>query len=125
MKKLLTIAAFIIATTSSQLLSSEPPEEAASILNELLQATESGEYAAFQAPGNQAFKEGITEEMFSQVSSQMQPVLEGGYDTTYLSDLNQQGFKIYLWKLIPKTGNDEFLLKLTLEGDEAAGFWIQ
>ncbi|MFM8717741.1 MAG: hypothetical protein ACKOF3_13305 [Spartobacteria bacterium] len=118
-----TVAALIIS--SALAFAEEAPQAASDVLKTLLAATESGDYPAFQRPGDAAFQAGITKAMFSQVSQQLAPMLKAGYDLSFLTSLTQQGNEVYLWKISPKTGQDQFVAKLVLKNGKATGFWIQ
>jgi len=51
--------------------------------------------------------------------------MKGGYEVSFLTSLTQQGFDVYLWKITPKTGTDQFVVKLALKDGKVVGFWIQ
>jgi hypothetical protein len=118
-----TVAAIIMTATVA--FAEEAPQDANSIVKTLLTATESGNYSEFQQQGDPAFQAGITKDMFSKVSEQLAPVLKGGYDLSFLTSLTQQGYNVYLWKITPKTGKDQFVAKLVVKNGKASGFWIQ
>ena len=118
-----TIAAILMTATIA--FAEEAPQNADSIVKTLLAATESGNFAEFQQQGDAAFQAGITKDMFSKVSQQLAPALKGGYDLSFLTSLTQQGYDVYLWKITPNTGKDQFVAKLVLKNGKASGFWIQ
>lgn len=122
--KILPTLTFLLVAAWSPLLGEVPPaaEEAC---RTLMEATESGDFAKFQSVGDAEFREGITEEAFARVSDQMVPVLKPGYTTEFLTELVQQGQKVYLWKITPKAGDNQFIAKVVMNGDEVTGFWIQ
>ena len=124
MKPLLRFALALVLMTSAAVASDSPPAEAQRMFTALITAIEKSDYPAFQREGNPAFQAGITPQVFSSVSSQLAPVLKGGYDTTFLTELKQKGLQVFLWKIAPKSGGDQFVGKLVIEGDKAAGFWI-
>lgn len=111
--------------TATVAFAEEAPQDANSIVKILVTATESGNYSEFQQPGDAAFQAGITKEMFNKVSQQLAPALKGGYDLSFLTSLTQQGYDVYLWKITPNTGKDQFVAKLVLKNGKASGFWIQ
>ena len=111
--------------TATIAFAEEAPQNADSIVKTLLAATESGNFAEFQQQGDAAFQAGITKDMFSKVSQQLAPALKGGYDLSFLTSLTQQGYDVYLWKITPNTGKDQFVAKLVLKNGKASGFWIQ
>ena len=92
-----TLVAIIMSAALA--FAEEAPKVADSVVKVLLTATESGNYSDFQQSGDVAFQAGITKEMFSKVSQQLAPVLKGGYELSFLTTLNQQGFDVYLWKI--------------------------
>lgn len=118
-----TVAA--IALSAACALAEEAPQAASDVLKTLIEATESANYTAFQQPGNAAFQAGITKDIFSKAVQQLAPMLKGGYDLSFLTSLSQQGNEVYLWKITPKTGQDQFVAKLVLKNGKASGFWIQ
>lgn len=124
MKVILAILTTIMISTSFA-FSQDPPSEATSVFNALMTATVGDNYIAFQQPGDAAFKSGITEEMFQKVAQQLAPILKDGYESTFLTAMKQQGFDVYVWKITPKTGSDQFLARLVLKEGKASGFWIQ
>ena len=75
--------------------------------------------------GADAFKTGITKEIFEGVSKQMAPRIKKGYTVFYLGELKQQGMSVYLWKLVYKDGENDTLAKLVLTGDKVAGVLFQ
>jgi len=117
----LAVVALMISTASA---SENPPAEAQRMFTTLLTAVAKGDYPAFQKEGTPAFQAGITAQVFETVSAQLAPLLSTGYETTFLTELKQKGLQVFLWKVTPKSGGDQFVAKLVIEGDRAAGFWI-
>ena len=89
-----------------------------------LAAISSGDYAAFVADGDMAFK-GIKKEQFDKVADQIGPRLKAGYEATYLGELNQGGYKVTLWRLRFSTGDDDSLATLSLKDGKVGGYWIK
>ncbi|MCX6993527.1 MAG: hypothetical protein NT011_10345 [Kiritimatiellaeota bacterium] len=106
-------------------MAANPDEPVRPVLDKLLKAVEANDYKSFVADGTDAFKTGITKQMFESVSKQMLPRMKKGYTCFYLGDLKQQGMSVYLWKLVYKDGENDTLAKLVLTGDKVAGFWLQ
>jgi hypothetical protein len=117
---LLALLPFIGAAVAADL----PPENASRMLKVLLTATADGDYESFQKEGTPAFQSGITKQVFSTVSAQLSPLLKPGYDAQFLTALRQSNLDVYLWKITPKSGKDQFVAKLVVEDGKAAGFWI-
>lgn len=59
--------------------------------------------------------------MFEGVSKQLSSRMGQGYTTTYFGDLKQIHYQIYLWKLSFEDGGDEFVIRMTIDGDKVAG----
>lgn len=95
------------------------------ILEKLLNAVEANDYDSFVADGTDAVKAALTRQMLTDVSKQLSPRMKGGYEKTYLGNLNQQGCKVYLWKLVFKEGGDDTLAKLAFMEGKIAGFLLQ
>ena len=100
--------------------------EAETILNKLLSAVQNDNYPEFIADSTPEVKARLTKEMLAKVSEQLAPRMNKGYSKTYLGELNQQGYQVYLWKLTFTEGGDDILAKLVLGQDhKVAGFWFQ
>lgn len=113
-----------LAVHFATLSAAEPPPAAAALNAQLLAAIASGDVVAFQENGNDAFRSGMTKPMFETVSAQLAPIFKDGYESEFLTSLKQRKLDVYLWKITPKTGNDQFVAKLVLEDGKVAGFWI-
>jgi hypothetical protein len=103
----------------------QEPKSARQLLDKILKATEDNDYASFVAEGDAGFKAGITPQMLEGVSAQVSLRMKKGYECAYLGELNQQGFKFYLWKLSFKDGGDDVLAKLALKDGRISGAWLQ
>jgi|GEM_PF-681365 len=96
------------------------------LLHKLLKAVEANDYESFAADITDAFKSGLTKQMFEGVSNQASPRLKMGYTCLFLGELNQQGCQVYLWKLVFKDGgNDGFAKLVVLKDGKVAGFLLQ
>ncbi|MDV2997793.1 MAG: hypothetical protein N4J56_007498 [Chroococcidiopsis sp. SAG 2025] len=102
----------------------QPKKSVPTIFTFLMAAIEENNYGNFVAQGNVAFKQGITKEMFTQVSAQLAPRMKKGYSPVFLGELKQQGYQVYLWKLTFLDGGDDFLARLSLKDGEVGGFLI-
>lgn len=109
------------------------PARPLSLCNTFLKATISGDFAAFK---NECIKEGDgqmklfsaqpgTKEMFRRASETISPACRQGYELDYLTTMNQQGSEVFLWKLVPRAGQNQFLVRLTLTGGKVSGFFFQ
>lgn len=93
--------------------------------SQLLSALTQQNYAQFTADGNEQFKAMISEPQFNAVAGQLNKRLTAGYQAQYLTQLNQQGHEVHLWKISFKDQGDDHLTKLALKDGKVAGFWIQ
>lgn len=119
------LACVCLVWSASVGMAANPDEPVRPVLDKLLKAVEANDYKSFVADGTDAFKTGITKQIFESVSKQMVPRMKKGYTCFYLGDLKQQGCSVYLWKLVYKDGENDTLAKLVLTGDKVAGFWLQ
>jgi hypothetical protein len=104
--------------------SNQPEQSVQRTFTSLINAVEQNNYTQFISQGNAAFKEGITKQTFTQVSGQLAPRIKKGYSAVFLGNLNQQGYKVYLWKLTFFDGGDDVLARLSLKDGKIGGFWL-
>ncbi len=104
--------------------STHPSENTVACLQTILEATKTGNYEQFLTVGDADYKTGISKEMFDAVSSQLAPRMKEGYDIAYFGNLKQMEYEIYLWKLSFADGGDEFVARMTVNGDKVAGILI-
>ncbi|AFY42994.1 hypothetical protein [Nostoc sp. PCC 7107] len=102
----------------------QPEQSVQKTFTSLINAIEEKNYNKFISQGNAAFKEGITQQSFTQVSEQLAPRLKKGYSAVFVTKLNQQGYQVYLWKLTFKDGSDDILARLSLKAGKVGGFWL-
>ena len=111
----------------------ESPPRPLSLAKTLLQTTIDGDFTGFKngckKEGDAQMKLVVTQpsakDMFLKASASIGPLCKKGYELEYLTAMNQQGSEVYLWKLIPKLGQSQFLVRLTLNGGKIAGFFFQ
>ncbi|MFS8117283.1 MAG: hypothetical protein ACMG55_02155 [Microcoleus sp.] len=101
-----------------------PPQNAIDCLQVILDATASKNYELFTTVGDAAYKAGITQEMFDDVSEHLGSRLQNGYSITYFGDLKQGDDSIYLWKLSFADGGDDFVARMAMNADKVAGIFI-
>lgn len=100
-------------------------EKREEILVQLMGAISKNDYKAFVANGTSDFKSAITKKSFASVTSQVGELISAGYTSEYLTELNQQGVKVHLWKISYKTSNENTLAKLVMTNGKVVGFWLQ
>ena len=106
-------------------MAANPGEEVRPVLDKLLKAVEMNDYDSFVADGTDAFKTGITKQIFDGVSNQASPRLKKGCTCLFLGELKQQGCQVYLWKLVFKDGGDDGFAKLAIKDGKVAGLLLQ
>ena len=111
-----------------------PPGDALALCRTLLDATIRGDYAVFKrqcetrgdANMRSVASAPDTEMTFRKAARVLAKPCWSGYDLQYLGELSQSGgHQIFLWKLAPSAGRDEFLIRLTLRDGQLAGFFFQ
>jgi len=122
-KILIVIACSLLA--AAFLRAEQAPSFATASLETLVAAIVANDYQSFTALGDKDFSEGISADALAGVSSRLAPIFQGGYEVDYLTSLQQQGFKVHVWKLTPKQGSNEFLARLVEKDGKISGFWIQ
>ena len=122
--KITALAALLLlaATLPGQAQAPALPE---TMMTKLMKAVEENDYAAFVEDGIPEFKAGVTPQILEGVSLQIADRMKEGYTCTYLAELKQREFKVYLWKVTFTDGGDDALVKLVVRDDLVAGFWIQ
>jgi len=109
------------------------PGRPLSLCKTLLQAAIDGNFGFFRS---ECFKEGDSDmklalaraeskEAFQRASETIAPLCREGYELQYLAEMGQQGSDIYLWKLIPAAGQNQFLVRLALKNGKISGFFFQ
>jgi len=94
-------------------------------MENMLSAIQSNSLAAFVSSGDPVFKAGITEEIFDNISESLGSRLKQGYTAKFLTQLNQQGFTVYLWKLEFKDASDDVLVSTAIKDGNVSGFWLR
>jgi hypothetical protein len=115
------IAAAVLTTVCAY---ADPDQPTQSIFKNLMAATVSNNYDGFTAECDAAMKAAVTKPMFEGVSKQIEPRAKQGYDSQYLGEMNQHGYKVYLWRLRFKDGKDDVLATLSVKDGKAGGFYL-
>lgn len=103
----------------------QAPEHADQVCSDMIDAVFTGNYQVFLSRGTDAFRDGISHIAFQEVHSQLSTHLGMGYDRVYWGSLRQGTFDVFCWKMTFDDGSDDRFIRLTMDGDEAAGFLIQ
>src|SRR5438045_1121687 len=76
---------------TKQVQANQPEQSVQRTFLNLISAIEENNYTKFISQGNDAFKEAITKQIFTQVNRQLSPRIKKGYSAVFLGKLNQQG----------------------------------
>ena len=121
-KFMLIAAAAVLPTVSAY---AEPDQATQVIFKNLMAATVSNNYDGFIADCDATMKAALSKRMLARVSSELAPRAKQGYETHYLGELNQHGYKVHLWRLIFKDGGDDALATLGVKDGKAEKFLLQ
>jgi hypothetical protein len=103
----------------------QDPAAAGLLLQKMLLAETSKDYGSFAADGTDQLKAALTATQFDAVANLMNPRLLAGYVTTFLGDLNQRGFEVYLYRLRFKDGGDDVLATLSVKDAKVGGIYFK
>ena len=109
----------------AQAQASQAPPAIEAAFKSMLAGLQSGSLSDFVAPGDAAFQSGMNQAMLENVRSRMAPRMNGGYTSTFLGTLIQEGYTIYLWKLSFKDGLDDRLVQVAVRDGKVAGFVLR
>jgi hypothetical protein len=121
--KFMLIAAAAVLTTGSAY--AEPDQTTQAIFKSLMAATVSNNYDGFIAECDATMKAKLSKRMLQRVSKELEPRAKQGYETQYLGELNQHGYKVHLWRLSFKDGGDDVLATLSVKDGKARNFLLQ
>ena len=122
--KIKSLLLITILTGCSFANATEAPADAQAESSKLLTAISSGDYVAFVADGDTAFK-GLKKEQFDAVAAQIGPRLKAGCEASYLGELSQRGYRVTLWRLRFASGGDDLLATLSLKDGKIGGYWMK
>jgi hypothetical protein len=103
----------------------QAPAQLETTMKSMLAAIQSKSLADFVAGGDASFRSGMTQPMLDGVSAQLGPRLSQGYTASFLGSLNQEGFTVYLWKVVFKDGKDDRLVTMAVRDGKVAGFFLR
>jgi hypothetical protein len=117
------LALFIAA--SAQGTWAQVPENINATLKKMLAATESRSRDAFVAQGDASFQADITPAKFNEFSAEFAPRLKQGYRTTFVTQSQQEGYVVYVWKLEFKDGRDDWRISIAVKDGKVGGFALE
>ena len=99
--------------------------QAEKIFNSLIAAQTAKDYDAFVADADDNLKAALTKTQFDASSNLMIKRTSGGYDSTFLGELNQHGYQVFLYRLHFKDGGDDILGTMSLKDDKVGGIYFK
>ncbi len=123
----LAIVATLVAILagSAQAQPAKPDPAVQKTFEKLLTAIEANDREAFVADATDAVEQSITPQVMESLNQQVGHRLKQGYQATYLCVLKQHGYECHLWKLSFKDEGDDLVVRLVLEDNKVAGFFLQ
>ena len=115
------VVALLWSITPAQ---AEPDPTVQAIFKNLMAAVVADDHDKFLVDCNDVMKEMLTPEKLTSVSGQIAPRAKGGYASDYLSELNQRGYTVHLWRLRFKDGGDDILATLSMKDGKVGGFFL-
>jgi hypothetical protein len=79
----------------------------------LINTVRDEDYAAFISQGTEEHR-ATSKASFQQATRQFSARLKHGYDLTYLADLKKGNDMDHIWKLTPKDGSDDIIVRLIM-----------
>ena len=121
----LMAAVLLSLSAAPSAVAAEAPAAVEADMKAMLSAIEANSLDAFVARGDAAFKSGMTRQMLEAVSRQLAARLKESYHATFLGQLSQQGYTVYLWKLSFDDKKDDHLVRMAVKDGKVGGFWVQ
>jgi maltoporin len=122
------IRAFAVALSwalAAPVAFAQAPQQIETTMKNMLAAVQAKSLQNFIAAGDASFKQGMTQEMLDGVNAQLAPRLNEGYTSTFIGSLNQQGYIVYLWKVVFKDGKDDRLITMAVKDGKVGGFFLR
>lgn len=115
----------VILITSAQAMAQAAPPHYDDVLKQMLEAIRSNSYEQFTARGDDRFKAGFTNKMFTDWNKSIGKRLQQGYTTTFLTTMKQRDYVVYVFKLSFKDQKDDVLISLFVSNGKISGFVSQ
>ncbi len=107
MKRILCSLLFVVATTLG--LHAGDDVGARVILDKLIAATAAKDYEAFVAPGTTQFQAALSKTQFEASATVLNPLFAKEHEISFLGELNQHGYEVYLYRVHFKDSSDDLL----------------
>jgi len=123
--KILIVLLAVTLTLSSGVFAADADATQRATFDRLIHAIQANDRDAFLKDASEEVKKGITPDVLSSVSHNMAPHLAKGFDSAYLTRLNQKGCTVDLWKLTFKDGSDDSAIRVVTQDGKLVGFFIE
>ena len=102
----------------------EPDQPTQTAFTNMIAALVADNYNAYIAEWTPEMKTNanLSQPNFDHLSQMMAPRTKQGYDTQYLGELDQHGYKVHLWSLRFKDGSDDVLTTLCMKDGKVGSF---
>lgn len=104
---------------------SPPPDRVLEIYSDMMTAVQHGNYQVFLSRGNETFRSEVSSLAFQNVHTQVARQMETGYQSIYWGELRQGTYRVFCWKVVFNDGSDDLFVRLTMDGNRAAGILFQ
>jgi len=95
------------------------------LFNQMVAAQDTKDYDAFVAHGDAQLKAGLSRTQFEASSDALKANQAGGTrEVTYLGELDQKGYQVFLFRVRFKSGDMLASMTLNKQG-EVAGIWFK
>ena len=121
----LIFSVILLLGLASHVAFAQAPLPVETTMKNMLSAIQSESLSDFVASGDSAFQSGMTQQMLDSISQSLSHRLKQGYAAKFLTELSQQGFMIYLWKLEFKDNNDDVLATMAVKDGKVSAFWLR
>lgn len=126
MNRFALTALILLSVFSSLLLADTKAKPSIEVLlHSQISAIASNDYQQFLEHTDSNFRKAISAEQFEILSRSLSSRFKGGYQPEYLGVLNQEGFKVHLWKVVSSSSESDSLIKMAMGQNQIAGFWIE
>ncbi len=113
------LLAFLFLAALSLRAPAEDDAQARTLFDKLIAAQDQDDYDAFVADADDGLRAALTKTQFDASSAIMQGKAKNGREITFLGELNQRGYEVYLYRLRFKDG--DMLGTLSLKDGKVAG----
>ena len=118
MKYILTLAAILVWSSSAFAISDDQADQ---IFKKMISAQKAHNYDEFVADADDNLKAALSQTQFDAASNVLNKRFKDGYELTFLGELNQKGFQVFLYRFRCKDGGDDILGTLSVKDGKVGG----